>query len=59
MGLTEKQLTMLTTLNKIFSDKESKINSMAYHLNPANLSRVILSSDIISTLGDAGEYVVE
>ena len=50
MGLTEKQLTMLTTLNEIFIDKESKVNRMAYHLKPANLSRVILSSDILFSL---------
>ena len=59
LGLTEKQLTMLTTLNKIFSDRESKINSMAYHLKPANLSRIILSSDILTKLGDSREYIVQ
>ena len=59
LGLSEKQSIMLATLSKIFSTREAKINRMAYHLKPANLSKQILSSGVTTTLGDASEYVVE
>ena len=43
--LTDIQKALLVTLNKVFRSKEDKINRMAYHLKPANLSMHIKTNE--------------
>jgi radical SAM superfamily enzyme YgiQ (UPF0313 family) len=50
LKLTEKQREILQTLNNIYASEEDKINKLAYHLRPANLSMKI-NSIMASTQG--------
>ena len=39
--ISEKQVSMINMLNELFNNPEDKINIMAYHLKPSNMTRQI------------------